>query len=105
VLQGHEHNYKRSYPIKYNISNSTNSLITDTNIHNYTNPQGRIFAIVGTAGAHLFPLFAKAPYIASQYMGHGFLDVTITNNGRIFIANFYANDGSVKDQFTINKSH
>jgi predicted MPP superfamily phosphohydrolase len=105
VLQGHEHNYQRSYPIKYNIRNSTNPLITDTNIHNYTNPQGRIFAIVGTAGAHLFPLFAKAPYIASQYIGHGFLDVTITNNGRIFIANFYANDGSVKDQFTINKSH
>jgi hypothetical protein len=105
VLQGHEHNYQRSYPIKYNTSNSTNPLITNTNIHNYTNPQGRIFAIVGTAGAHLFPLFGKAPYIASQYMGHGFLDVTITNNGRIFIANFYANDGSVKDQFTINKSH
>jgi len=104
VLQGHEHNYQRSYPVKYNIKNPSNPLITDTNTDNYTNPQGRIFVIVGTAGAHLFPLFGKAPYIATQYNGgHGFIDVTITDNGRTLNAKFYANDGSVKDQFTVNK--
>ncbi|MGA9168712.1 MAG: metallophosphoesterase, partial [Nitrososphaeraceae archaeon] len=104
VLQGHEHTYQRSYPMRYNVNNSFNPIITDNaNSHNYTNPQGRIFTIVGTAGARLFPLYGHAPYIATQYIGHGFLDVTMTNNGKTLNAKFYANDGSVKDQFTINK--
>jgi hypothetical protein len=104
VLQGHEHTYQRSYPIKYNVNNSTNPIITD-NAHNnnYTNPQGRIFMVVGTAGARLFPLYGHAPYIATQYIGHGFLDITMKKNGKALSAKFFANDGSVKDQFTIHK--
>ena len=47
VLQGHEHNYQRSYPLKYNVKNSTNPIITDHAHNNYTNPQGRIFTVVG----------------------------------------------------------
>jgi hypothetical protein len=109
VLQAHEHNYQRSYPMKYNSLNPSKPIITDsstTNIHNnYANPQGRIFAIVGTAGAHLFKLSGQAPYMATQYMGHGFLDVAVINNGTTLSAKFYANDeGTVKDQFTITKS-
>jgi hypothetical protein len=43
--------------------------------------------------------------MATQYMGHGFLDVSIINNGTTLSAKFYANnDGSIKDQFTISKS-
>jgi Calcineurin-like phosphoesterase len=104
VLQGHEHNYQRSYPIKYNIRNPSSPLITDTNTNIYTNPQGTIFTIVGTAGAHLFPLFGKTSYIATQYnAGHGFLDISVINNGETLNAKFYANNGSIKDQFTINK--
>lgn len=108
VLQAHEHNYQRSYPIKYNSLNPSKPIITDnsTNIHNnYANLQGRIFAIVGTAGAHLFKLSGQAPYMATQYMGHGFLDVAVINNGTTLSAKFYPNDeGTVKDQFTITKS-
>ena len=110
VLQGHEHTYQRSYPLRYNVNNSSNPIVVTDNIsahknnYNYTNPQGRIFTIVGTAGARLFPLYGHAPYMATQYIGHGFLDITITNDGKTLTAKFYANDGSVKDQFTINKS-
>jgi hypothetical protein len=103
VLQGHEHNYQRSYPLKYNVKNSTNPIITDHAHNNYTNPQGRIFTVVGTAGARLFTLNGHAPYIATQYIGHGFLDITMINNGEAVSAKFYANDGSIKDQFTIHK--
>ena len=109
-MQGHEHTYQRSYPLRYNVNNSSNPIVVTDNIsaHNnnytYTNPQGRIFTIVGTAGARLFPLYGYAPYMATQYIGHGFLDITITNYGKTLSAKFYANDGSVKDQFTINKS-
>ena len=102
VLQGHEHNYQRSYPLKYNIRNSSNPTITDAGIHNYTNPQGRIFVIVGTAGAHLFKLLGQANYMATQFTGvHGFLNIDI--KGTALNAKFYSNDGSIKDQFTITK--
>jgi hypothetical protein len=106
VLQGHEHTYQRSFPIKYSVNNSSNPIVTDTNtnIYKYTNLHGVIFVVVGTAGARLFPLYGHAPYIATQYIGHGFLDVIITNNGRTLNAKFYANDGSIKDHFAINKS-
>jgi hypothetical protein len=58
--------------MRYNVNNSFNPKVTDNaNSHNYTNPQGRIFTIVWTAGA---------PSCPTQYMGHGFLDVTMTNN-------------------------
>lgn len=106
VVQGHEHNYQRSYPLRYNPSNSSNPVIVTDNSYahnNYTNPQGRIFLTVGTAGARLFPLHGHASYVATQYIGHGFLDVTIRNSGKTLSAKFYSNDGSVKDQFTINK--
>jgi hypothetical protein len=50
-------------------------------------------------------LYGKAPYILTQYLAHGFLDVAITNNGKTLSAKFYHNnDGSIKDQFTINKT-
>jgi len=103
VLNTDMHNYQRSYPIKYNIVNSTKPVIIDTNTSNYTNPQGRIYVVAGTAGGHFFPLYGKAPYVITQYLVHGFLDVNIVNSGRTLSAKFYANDGSVKDQFTIKK--
>jgi len=103
VLNTDMHNYQRSYPIKYNSTNSTKPVIINRNMSNYTNPQGRIYVIAGTAGAHFFPLYGKAPYVITQYLVHGFLDATITNSGRTLSAKFYANDGSVKDQFTIKK--
>jgi hypothetical protein len=103
VLQGHEHNYQRSYPLKYNINNSSNPIITDTDTHNYTNPQGRIFVIVGTAGAHFFKLLGQAHYIATQFTGiHGFLNIDV-KGATTLNAKFYSNDGSIKDQFTITK--
>ena len=107
VLNTDMHNYQRSYPIKYNSINPAKPIIIDTkntNTNIYTNPQGRIFVIAGTAGAHFFPLYGKAPYIITQFLAHGFLDVSFTNNGKTLSAKFYANDGSVKDQFTIDKS-
>ena len=104
VLNTDMHNYQRTYPIKYNSINATRPVIESINTSNYTNPQGRIYIIAGTAGAHLFPLYGKAPYVITQFLAHGFVDVSITNNGKTLGGKFYANDGAVKDQFTINKS-
>src|ERR687891_400181 len=63
VLQGHQHNYQRTYPIKYNSDTPMNPIITDKNKSTYTNPEGQIFATVGTGGVNHHKLNGnKAPY-------------------------------------------
>jgi hypothetical protein len=111
VLQGHHHSYQRSYPIKYNVDTPSNPIITDENTNNYTNPEGQIFATVGTGGAGLFPLNGnKAPYlITAQNEEHGFLNADVTNNNNngitTLVGTFYSNNGGeMTDQFTITKS-
>jgi len=88
--------------------NSSNPTITDTNKNNYNDPEGQIFAIVGTGGHNtLFNFTGKADYIVEQYYGFGFLNLDVINGGTTFStisAKFYANDGTVKDKFTITKS-
>jgi calcineurin-like phosphoesterase family protein len=112
VLQGHNHNYQRSYPINYNpaiflsksTTKTTSPTITDTNITDYNNPKGQIFAIVGTGGQYdnSYKLKAKAPYIVTQHVEHGILNIDVINNGKMLTAKFYENgSGIVKDQFTI----
>jgi hypothetical protein len=104
VLQAHNHNYQRSYPIIYNNTNSENPIITDTKNNNYYDPKGMIFGTVGTGGESLYPLTGQAPYVATQYVGFGFLNVDVINDGTTLSGKFFANDGTIKDQFTIIKS-
>lgn len=105
VLQAHNHNYQRSYPIIYNNASSENPIITDTNNNNnYYDPKGMIFGTVGTGGESLYPLTGQAPYVATQYVGFGFLNVDVIHDGTTLSGKFFGNDGTIKDQFTIIKS-
>ena len=104
VLQAHSHNYQRTYPIKYNDKDASNPIITDKNEGEYTNPDGTIFAVIGTAGADLHNFTGQAPYVVKQFQRFGFLDVNITSDGKIMKGTFYENrDGTDKDHFTITK--
>jgi hypothetical protein len=113
VLQGHQHNYQRTYPIKYNSDSPANPIITDKSTNNYTNPEGQIYLTVGTGGAGLHGLNGnKAPYlITTEDQEHGFLNIDVTgsnnNSGTtMLVGTFYSNDGSgeMTDEFTITKS-
>jgi hypothetical protein len=104
VLQAHNHNYERSYPIKYNNTNSSVPIITDAHTNNYSNPEGQIFVTVGTGGAGSYEFLAKEPYMVRQYTGHGFLNVDVKDNGQTFNAIFYSNYEVIKDQFSITKN-
>jgi aldose sugar dehydrogenase len=118
VLQGHQHNYQRTFPIKHNKdliiddyyhTNTTDSvpnpIISSKNLTYYTNPDGQVFVTVGTGGISLFDFRDNASsFTASQYKGYGFLGLKIVNNGTTMEAKFSDNNGSVKDQFTIVKS-
>ena len=103
VLYGHNHSYERSYPLRYDdVGNPATPIKTSSETQNYVNPDGIIFATVGTAGKSIYHYDSKNSYIVTQYENYGFLDINIVENR--LVARFYSNnDGSVKDQFTITK--
>jgi hypothetical protein len=112
VLQAHNHNYQRTFPIKFNSTSPKNPIETSTNTTTYTDPDdGQIFATVGTGGVNLYPFTDKkatekeqADYHVTRYLGYGILNVDITNNGTTLTGKFYANsNGTIIDQFTIIK--
>ncbi len=104
VLQAHNHNYQRTYPINYNKYESFHPLVTDTNSRYYEDPNGQIYVTVGTGGAALHSLNGKASYVDAQYMDFGFVVISITGNGRNLTSTFYANpDDVIKDSFTLIK--
>lgn len=104
VVQGHQHNYQRTFPIKYNTNSPSSPTRTSTNTNDYSNPEGQIFTIVGTGGQNLDPLSGKASYVASQQNSKfGMLEIRVINDGTKLEGRYYTNDGSIFDQFSITK--
>ncbi|MGA9929123.1 MAG: metallophosphoesterase [Nitrososphaeraceae archaeon] len=104
ILQAHNHNYQRTYPINYNNESSSSPLVTDNDIESYKDPAGQVYVTVGTGGSALHNLSGKARYMAVQYLAFGFLDISITSNGRNLTGTFYdSSDGTIKDRFTVIK--
>lgn len=108
VLQAHNHNYQRTYPISYNSAgDSSEPVMVDQVTTGYnSHTEGTIFAIVGTGGESFYPLAGQAPYVASQFDRFGFLNIDISNGNpqTKLTGTFYDNKGSeVRDQFTIEK--
>ena len=105
VLQAHQHAYERTFPIKYNSTQSSAPIITDnTSASSYVDPQGEIFATVGTGGQSLDLFLGKSSFSAIQFYTYGFLNIDMINGGSTLRATFYGNDNTVRDQFTIVKS-
>ena len=107
VLQAHNHNYERTYPLRFNSNNPLSPIETSTNTTTYADPKGQIFATVGTGGKDLYSFDGKEDYFVKQYEGYGILNVDMTNNhGKMLTCKFYANNSSkIIDQFTITKSN
>ena len=62
VLQGHNHNYQRSYPLNYNEVDPKNPIkVSNETTNYYSDLSGPIFVTVGTGGKSLYPLAEKAP--------------------------------------------
>jgi hypothetical protein len=106
VLYGHNHNYERSYPLKYDsVGNPATPIVTTTETTNYNDPEGAIFATVGTGGKSLYQFTGKASYIVKQQDDrYGFLDIVIEGNqltARYFVTTPDALQ--VVDRFTISK--
>jgi len=107
VLQGHNHNYQRTYPLSYNQTKHFTPIVTDRNVKDYDeNGKGQIFFTVGTGGEDLYNFTGQAPYVVKQFLLHGFLNVDVTDNGSKLTATFYENRGMTdKDHITITKKN
>ena len=105
VLEGHVHNYQRSYPLIFNKNDPSNPLVTNTDKNTYVDPKGPIFIIVGTGGINFHSLAGKESYIVNQQDAKfGFLNIHFSDDGKLLGGTFYANDGSILDQFSVTKS-
>jgi hypothetical protein len=105
VLQAHNHNYERTFPIKFNSNSPSNPIATTTNTDTYTDPDGQIFATIGTGGVSLYAFKGKADHFVKQYGDFGILNIDITNEPQssALTGKFYANNGKIIDQFIIYK--
>jgi hypothetical protein len=106
VLNGHLHNYQRTFPIKYDSGSPDSPTITSTSSSTYSDPSGAIFVTVGTGGVNLHGLSNRASFVKYQQDDFfGGLDVSIENNGDTLAARYYTNDGVRRDTFYINKPY
>ena len=104
VLQGHAHNYQRTYPLSYNPNSPSNPIVTSSSTTDYMDPPGAIFAIVGTGGVNFHALSGKASYVITQQDDFfGQLDIKIANNGAKLEGKYYRNSGQTDDSFSITK--
>ncbi len=93
VLQAHNHNYQRTYPLVYNESSSSRPIIQDHQANNYDrDSRGAIFLTVGIGGEDLHGFLANAPFVATQFKGNGFLNIDLTESGKKLVGNFYENE-------------
>ena len=119
VFSSDNHNYQRTFPLKYNSEvDSSNPIIADRNQTNYNGDYpGQIYLIIGTAGSSLYEIKQQASFVAKQDDKHfGFLNIDINANNTL-IGTFYSNEnydaavGSINckniilDQFTLLKDN
>jgi Calcineurin-like phosphoesterase len=108
VLNGHNHNYQRTYPVTFNSDKKSSPIVTNEFATGYQGTKdGIVHAIVGTGGEGFHPLTGRHPFIATQFSDKfGFLDIQISNSNphTNLTGIFYDNQGStVHDYFTIQK--
>ncbi|HLN36084.1 MAG TPA: metallophosphoesterase, partial [Nitrososphaeraceae archaeon] len=89
VLQGHNHIYDRTLPIRFNSLNITDPIVDKANDNSYfTNPDGTIYTVVGTGGKGPVRISGTPFYTVSQDKPvAGFLNIDI--NGKDLEATFY----------------
>jgi len=104
VLNGHVHNYQRTYPIRYDSSSPSSPIITSTGSTDYTDPPGQIFVVVGTGGVNIHALSGKASWVKYQQDSKfGALDISVEDNGDTLAGRYYTNDNVKRDTFKIHK--
>ena len=89
VLQGHNHFYDRTLPLKFNPNNISKSIVDESNnaTNKFVNPEGSIFSVVGLGGRSSHIFLNQPDYVVKQHNGFGFLSIEI--NGKELDAKYY----------------
>ena len=114
VLTSDNHNYQRTFPLKYNNGDSSNPIVANGNQNNYDTYNGVIYLVIGTAGRSHYEFEGQAPYIVKQDdKNFGFLNIDV--NSKTLKGTFYANQygsgsdiessNNILDDFTISKKN
>jgi hypothetical protein len=121
VFTSDNHNYQRTFPLKYNNEDSggdslNDPIIADRDSTSYNTDSGVIYLITGTGGRSLYEIKEQAPFVAKQDdKNFGFLNLDVDN--KMVKGTFYANEieepsdylhyvsnkNNVIDHFTISK--
>ena len=66
VLQGHNHMYDRTLPIKFNPLNISKPIVdkSTNNTNNFFNPDGTIFWVIGSGGKSNHIILNHPDYVA-----------------------------------------
>jgi 3',5'-cyclic AMP phosphodiesterase CpdA len=97
VLQGHNHIYDRTLPIKFNPNNISKPLVDESNNTNkFFNPEGSIFSVIGLGGRSSHIFLNQPDYVVKQHNGFGFLNIEI--NGKELDAKYYDIGYNCKEQ-------
>jgi len=105
TLNGHNHNYQRTYPLKFNAGKPDNPTANTTGDPNYTNPNGIICFTVGTAGRKHYGLSGTASWVKFQQdSDFGYLYWEVTNSGKTMTGKFYTDKNELLDQVSITKT-
>ncbi|MDX1372913.1 MAG: metallophosphoesterase, partial [Nitrososphaeraceae archaeon] len=100
VFSSDNHNYQRTYPLKYNNNNnggddgSQDPIITYVNDNNSYNSDngGVVYLIIGTGGRSLYDVKGDAPFLANSYdKQFGFLNIDVYSSDAL-VGTFYANE-------------
>jgi Calcineurin-like phosphoesterase len=106
VMNGHVHNYQRTFPIKYDSGSPSSPIKACSNANTYGDCQGQIYVTVGTGGINFHGLSGKSSFVVYQQDDRfGALDLNIENNGDTLAGRYYTNDGVQRDFFKITKSY
>lgn len=103
VFSGDNHNYQRTFPLKYNNNgDNSNPLVFNKNTNDYNNDDGVIYIICGTAGRSHYAINEQSSFVSKQDdKNFGFLNIDIKDKSLKGI--FYANPVSnYKDISTDN---
>ena len=105
VLQAHNHNYQRSYPLFYNDINSSQPIIEEKHKKGYNiSSKGMSQIIVGTGGIDFDDFSNQEPFVVYQQDSHyGFLNIDVIDQGNVLLGRYYTNTGDVLDEFQIVK--
>lgn len=100
VIQGHSHNYQRTYPLLFNEANPSQPIVSEKEQIWYRDPKGIIFVVAGTGGESIQTLNKKS-ILASSYEGYGCINVEV--NGKSLSAEYYSDTSDTIDRFLITK--